>query len=362
MKNCYIHIPFCDNICSYCDFCKVFYKEELVDKYLEALEKEIRKIYRGEELETIYIGGGTPSSLSVKQLKKLFEIIKIFNVSCNISKTIECNFENITEEKLELFRENKINRLSFGVESVNKNNLELLGRKSNKEEIIKIINECRNKGFFDINVDLIYAVPGESIEILNEDLDFVFSLGVNHISTYSLIIENHTKLAIEKVENISEDLDSLMYEVICQRMKDEGYKHYEISNFCKEGYESVHNLCYWNNDNYYGFGLGASSYIDNVRCVNTRSFSKYLSGKYQYNREVLSKKEIMEYEVMLNLRRKKGINKMEFYQKYGVKVEDVFNVEELLKEKLLKSREGYLFIEENKWYISNEIIIRLLEE
>ena len=357
ISNCYIHIPFCEKICSYCDFCKMFYNEKIVDQYLNELEREISSIYRGEVLDTIYIGGGTPSSLSVEQLKRLFSITNKLNTSGDCEFTIEANFENTTFEKLQLFKNSGINRLSFGLETINKDGLGLLERNFTEEKVINVIKMAKEMGFNNINVDLMYALPKETIEDLEKDLDFIFSLDVEHVSCYSLIVEEHTKLAINNTSNIDEDLDFDMYNTICDKMADKEYVHYEISNYSKEGYFSKHNLCYWKNKEYYGFGLGASSYIDNRRINNTRSINKYLEGKYVLNFEELGKEDLFEYEVMLNLRKKDGIDLDKIYDKYGM----YLNYDWLVKLGLLEKCNNRLFIPEDKWYISNEIIVRLLE-
>ena len=352
IKNCYIHIPFCNKICSYCDFCKLYYDEKFVNRYLDELEKEIKSIYKGEVLDTIYIGGGTPSSLNNKQLERLFEILNLFNKSETVEFTIESNFENINEEKLLIYKKNGINRLSFGLESINENNLTFLNRNITKKKINNTINSCRNLGFNNINIDLIYALPVEDISILKNDLGYIFSLDIEHISTYSLMIEDHTRLKINNIENISEELDYEMYKLICKEMKKNNYYHYEISNFSKPGYESKHNLCYWNNDNYYGFGLGASSYIDNKRITNTRSINKYLNGNYRLDIIELSNKDLIEYKIMLNLRKAEGIS-----------LEEVkLDVRDLVKEGLLIEENNRVRIPEEKWYVSNEIILRVLED
>ena len=357
IKSCYIHIPFCEKICSYCDFCKMFYNDRIVDKYLDSLEEEIHILYNGEELDTLYIGGGTPSCLNIKQLERLFEILNVFEKSKNIEFTIECNFSNIDKEKLELFKRFGVNRLSFGLETTSKKQLELLERDENLDHTRNIIKLARDIGFNNINVDLMYALPGESIDDLKRDLDFIYSLNIEHVSCYSLIIEEHTKLGIKDVKNINEELDYEMYNVICDSMKNHGYKHYEISNFSKDGYHSKHNLVYWNNLEYYGFGMGASSYIDNRRCSNTRSINKYLNGNYLLEEEYLELEDLVYYEVMLNLRKSEGIDLDKLYSKYKVCIE----YQELVKLGLLEVNKNKLYIPEEKWYISNDIIIRLME-
>lgn len=360
-NNCYIHIPFCSNICSYCDFSKLLYNEELVSKYLKELDKEITSIYQGEELKTIYIGGGTPSALSPEELEILFKILARLNKSKNIEYTIEGNFESTTEEKLLLYKKYGINRLSFGLESINTKNLKLLERNSSKKQVEAVIKKARELGFNNINIDLMYALPNETKEDLQKDLDYLLSLKVEHISTYSLIIEPHTKLSIANIKNIDEDLDCEMYELICSELHKNNYAHYEISNFSKKGYESKHNLCYWNNNTYYGFGLGASSYLNNQRITNTRSITKYLKGLYQLEKEILKKEDIIEYEIILNLRLSCGIDLDRFRKKYSKELKEVYNYQPLLDNDLLIQDDKQLFIPENKWYISNEIILKLLE-
>lgn len=361
VKSCYIHIPFCKKICSYCDFCKIFYNEKIVDEYLKVLEKEISTLYQNEVLETIYIGGGTPSSLNLNQLERLFILVDKLHKSKTIEYTIECNFETITEDKLKLFKKYGINRLSFGIESINKENQKLLERENQKEEIIDIIKTAKKLGFDNINVDLMYALPNETLDILNKDLDFVLSLDVEHISTYSLIIEEHTKLYLNNTKNINDELDEAMYKLICKRLKDNNFLHYEISNFSKPGKESKHNTCYWNNDEYYGFGLGASSYINNYRNTNTRSITEYLKNNYLKEKEYISQKDKEEYEILLNLRKSDGISLKEFKEKYQVDFLNKYKIDTLVNNNFLKVDNNKVYIPEEKWYISNEIIVKIIE-
>ena len=361
MKSCYIHIPFCNRICSYCDFCKVYYHKNFIEKYLSALEKEMKEVYKGEELETIYIGGGTPSSLSLEELKRLFDILSILKRKKDYEFTIEGNFDSTTKEKLELYKQVGINRLSFGIESINPKNQEFLNRKESKEKIKEVLDIARSLGFHNINVDLIYALPTEEKKTLKEDLDYIFSLNVEHISTYSLIIEEHTMLYLNHTKNIEEDLDYEMYCMIKDEMKKHHYNHYEISNFAKKGYESKHNLTYWNNEEYYGFGVGASSYQNNQRIENTRSITNYIKGKRILHIENLSKEDTIEYEIILNLRKREGISLNHFQDKYNVPLIDICNYKELVEKGFLKEEKNYLYIPEEKLYISNEILVQLLE-
>ena len=288
IKSCYIHIPFCKNICSYCDFCKIYYNELFVNKYLDSLENEINTYYKGDLLNTLYIGGGTPSSLNLEQLTRVFNILSRLNKSNNIEFTIECNIEDISEDKLKLFKSNGINRLSIGIESFNEDNLKFMDRPSidlNKIYLAK-------KYFDNINIDLIYALPNESLDTLNKDIDEALKLDVKHISIYSLIVENNTK--ISDIKPIDEELDYEMYKLICDRLSN--YNHYEISNFAIPGYESKHNLTYWNNEEYYGFGLGAAGYVNSIRYTNTKSINNYIKNQYNRVEEVLSLDDKEKYE------------------------------------------------------------------
>ena len=362
VKSVYIHIPFCKSICTYCDFCKMYYNEKLISKYLSSLEEEIKENYSKEEINTIYIGGGTPSSLSIKDLKKLFSIIKIFNLSKDYEFTIECNFEDITKEKITLMKENKVNRISIGLETTNKNILKSLGRKIDKIDVIEKINLIKSLKIENINVDLMYALPGETIKDLKEDLDFVLKLKTTHISIYSLILEPHTKLYLENPKLINEDEDLKMYQTIHKILTKEGYEHYEISNYCKKGYRSKHNTVYWKNKQYYGFGLGASGYINDIRYQNTKSPNKYFQKKYIYEEEKVNKCDKMSYEMILGLRLKEGVSYKEFAKKYNYEIKDIFNYEDLLKNKFLKENKDRLYIPSDKWYVINSILLRFMEE
>lgn len=360
IKSLYIHIPFCKHICSYCDFCKMYYNQELVDKYLLALQKEIENTYKGETLETIYIGGGTPSCLNEKQIDKLFNVLNNVKISPTVEFTFEMNVSDINEKLLLFLKEHHVNRISVGIETINKKFQSLIERENTKEEVYYKINLAK-KFFNNINVDFMYAFPKESLEELQNDLNFFHILDVPHISIYSLILEPNTKLYIKNTKSIDEDLESNMYFYIIDYLNKLGFKHYEISNFAKEGYESRHNLTYWNNDFYYGVGLGASGYIDKVRYTNTRSINKYLMGNYRMEEEVITKDIDMENEMILGLRKIDGVNKKDFTSKFGLDMEKVFNVNKLLEDGMLSEVNGNIFIPKDKLYLSNSILVNFIK-
>lgn len=360
IKSLYIHIPFCKNICSYCDFCKMFYNEKLVDDYLDSLEKEINTYYKNEVIDTIYIGGGTPSSLNSKQLEKLFGLLSVINVSKSLEFTFEANVNDINKELLEILKSNRVNRISIGIETINDKFLSLIERHHTKKEVLESINLTKEY-FNNINVDFMYGFYGETIEDLKQDLAFFKLLDVNHISIYSLILEPNTKLYVNNTPSLDEELESNMYFYIIDYLEKLGFSHYEISNFAKDNTYSKHNLTYWNNECYYGFGLGASGYIDDVRYNNTRSINKYLDGNYRLDEEVISKEIAIENEMILGLRKIEGVNKNNFFNKYNCNIEDVFDVDKLLKDKLLSDKEEYLFIPKDKLYLSNSILINFIK-
>ena len=355
VKSAYIHIPFCKKICSYCDFCKFIYNKSWISNYLESLENEININYKKEVLDTIYIGGGTPSSLDINELNRLFEIVSILKKSDNYEFTIEFNVEDITEKKLLLCKKYGVNRISIGVESFLKNELDFLGR-NNDNTIDKI--KLAKKYFDNINIDLIYALPNQTLEDLEKNLDILLELDVSHISCYSLIIEEHTLLNNMKIKNIDEDLDFEMYMLINKKLNK--YNHYEISNYAKEGYESKHNLTYWNNEEYYGFGASASSYLGNIRRTNSKNILNYMNKIYKYEEEVLTKKDKISLELILGFRKIKGININEFKEKYNEEIIDQYNIKELLDEGKLEIKDDYIFISSKYIYVENEILINFI--
>ena len=308
-------------------------------------------------LDTIYIGGGTPSVLNIKQLKRLLDMLDILKKSNNCEYTMECNFESIDSLKLDLMIKHGINRVSFGMQTINERLLSRLNRHHNKQQIINIINLTKNKGINNINIDLLYALPNEVINDLKEDLSFLMSLDIPHVSTYSLMIEPHTLFYINNVKSQDEDSDVAMYKLIQRYLKEKDYQQYEISNFAKKGYQCLHNLTYWDNNEYYGFGLGACGYINNYRYNNTRGLNKYLKGCYRYEIEKLTIDDKMSYETILGLRKRQGIDKQAFFNKYKKNIDNVFDYQHEKKLGLLKENNEYLWIPEDKLYLSNEAMV-----
>lgn len=360
MEAVYVHIPFCNHICSYCDFPKVLKIDSFVSDYLEALRKEIESSYDGERIKSLYIGGGTPSCLSRKERIRLLRTLEIFNRDPDCEYTIEVNPRDIDDEFLDDIIEYGINRVSIGIESFDSNNLNILERECEYSDIEEKLKKMRLRGLTNINLDLMYAIPGEKLSVLKKDINKLLKLNPTHISTYSLIIEEHTKMKINGEEYINEELDFKMYNTICKQLKKSGYDHYEVSNFAKPGYKSIHNLNYWNNGEYYGFGLGASGYKDGFRYTNTRSIHEYIKGNYRLEENLLTHKDQMDNEIMLGLRKLEGINVDEFFNKYNVNIQDAYPVQELINKGELIYKNGYLFVNPNMIYVMNEILVKLI--
>ena len=360
MEAVYIHIPFCNKICSYCDFPKVLHIDSFVDEYLSALQREIEWCYDGERITSIYVGGGSPSSLTKKERIKLFRILEIFNRTPDCEYTFEINPQDIDESLLDDIVAGGVNRVSIGIESFDPDNLSILEREADFKDIEAKIKLLRNRGIININLDLMYAIPGEKISTLKKDISKLLKLEPTHISTYSLIIEDHTKLKINDTQYISEDIDRRMYDTICDKLERNGFEHYEVSNFAKPGYRSRHNLNYWNNGEYYGFGLGAAGYKDAFRYENTKNLHEYIAHNFRLTENLLTYKDQMDNELMLGLRRLEGIDVKEFLIKYGQKIEDVYPIKELIEKKDLIYKDNHLYINPNKIYVMNEILLKLL--
>ena len=361
MRAVYIHIPFCNSICSYCDFCKFLKNEQWEKLYLDTLDKEIDKYYEDDNVKSVYIGGGSPSCLSSSSLIRLFFIINKIKVISGAEITFECNINDINSELLTILKKNNVNRLSIGVESFDEKNLAFLGRKHNKKDIINNIKLAKEMGFDNINVYLIYALPNEKLMTVRSDISKLLKLNIEHISTYSLIIEEHTKIYNDKVKPIDEVLDYKMYKYICEKLSDNGFIHYEVSNFAKKGHQSEHNLTYWNNDEYYGFGLAAHGFINNIRYENTRNLNKYLNGNYRLNELLVSNREDMENEIILGFRKLEGVSVTKFRSKFNADIFKVFNFDEVLNKRYVLKDGDYLYIPEEKIYVMNEILNMIIK-
>ena len=341
----YVHIPFCTQICYYCDFSKVFIKNQPVDSYLEYLIEEYDS-YDIKKLRTLYIGGGTPTALSAPQLAFLLEkLTDKLDLSYLEELTIEANPGDLDEEKIAVLKASPVNRVSLGVQTFNDRMLKQIGRSHLEKDIYENITNLKKAGFDNISIDLIYALPKQTMEDVKTNVAKAIALDIPHMSLYSLILENHTvfmnRMRRGKLPLPKEDLEAEMFEYIIAELEKAGFEHYEISNFSKPGFESRHNLMYWDNAEYYGIGAGASGYVDGVRYKNHGPIRHYLqaveAGNARVQEEVLTLKEKMEEELFLGLRKKAGVSKKRFEEKFGLSFEDQYGavVSELTEQGLL---------------------------
>ena len=355
----YIHIPFCSHICSYCDFPKLLYTKKYIDKYLDSLEREIKLRYKGDLVKSIYIGGGTPTSLDVEELGKLFKILDIFNKDKEIEFTVESNVESLNDDKIKLLKKNGVNRVSLGVQSFDDNILNSLNRFHNKKDVFNVVSKLKKNSINNISIDLIYGVNSD-MEVIKRDIDCFLELDIPHISCYSLIIEDNTLFGISRRDYIKDDVEYEMYNYINNKLNNNGYIHYEVSNYARDGCYSKHNLNYWNNGEYVGFGLGAVSYINNHRISNTRNLSKYLECIYIDSKKYEDKRLRMSNTIILGLRKISGINVMSFNEIFDCNLLDLYNVRDLIDNGMLVFKDNYLFINPKYFYLSNEILINFI--
>ena len=322
----YVHIPFCTQICYYCDFSKVFIKNQPVDAYLEHLIQETRS-YEIGKLRTLYIGGGTPTALSAQQLAYLLtELPKVMDLSVVEEFTIEANPGDLDPDKIAVLKDSLVNRVSLGVQTFDNKMLKKIGRSHQEQDIYDNIRHLKQAGFDNISIDLIYALPGQTMDQVKENVAKAIDLDIPHMSLYSLILENHTvfmnRMRRGKLPLPKEELEAEMFEYIIEELEKAGFEHYEISSFSKPGFESRHNLVYWDNAEYYGLGAGASGYVDGIRYKNHGPIRHYLvaveAGKARITEEHLTLEEKMEEELFLGLRKKTGVSKARFEEKFGV--------------------------------------------
>lgn len=378
MKAAYIHIPFCEHICHYCDFNKFFIKTQPVDEYLAALEKEMQHTIeqKGEqELKTIFIGGGTPTSLTVSQLDKLMNSIhSVLKPTKNLIEfAVEANPDELSLEKLHVLKAAGVNRLSFGVQTFEDDLLKKIGRVHQKKDVLTSFERARAVGFDNISLDLMFGLPHQEKHHVMNSLETAFSLGAEHYSVYSLIVEPKTVfynlMQKGKLHLPPQEREAEMYELVMDEMERHGLKQYEISNYAKPGFESQHNLTYWSNEDYFGFGAGAHGYVDGIRNVNAGPVKHYLelidqTGFPYKETHQVTKAEQIEEEMFLGLRKIEGVKSADFQAKYGAEPEALFStVLEDLEEKglIVKDDKGIRLTRKGK-LLGNEVFQAFLGE
>ena len=347
----YIHIPFCNKICDYCDFTKLQYFRNFAVSYLKALKDEL-KSYKIKNLKTIYVGGGTPTALEDDLFLELLQTIDPY-VDDVKEYTFEANPESLSLNKIKMLKEHGVNRISLGVQTTNDKILQAVNRDHTFEQVKAAIKNLKDNGIDNINVDLILGLPHSSKKILKDDLKNVLSLDIKHISCYGLTVNPHTALYNNGFEEPESDVLRDFYDEVEQTLKSQGFVHYEVSNWAKPGYQSEHNLTYWRNEEYYGCGLGASGYIKDIRYKNTVNLSQYLKRVFVSEKEKVSPKDKITYQIMLNLRTIEGLDVNYVKGKESI-------VEELIKRNLLVKNNDCLIPTFEGMMILDQIILKLL--
>lgn len=372
MLGLYIHIPFCNQICPYCDFCKRvssrFYHVQYVDALLA--EMKLKKLHQ-YAFNTIYIGGGTPYSLSLEELERLLSGLDTnLQLSSCQEFTFEVNPEDITEELINLLAKYHISRVSIGIQTFVPHLQQLIKRFTNLDDIKKKIALLNQAGIYNINIDLIYAIPGETLDDVIYDVTCAISLPIQHISYYSLILEEHTIFyhlyQKQKLSLVDEALEEKMYYTIINMLKNHQFNHYETSNFSKKGYESKHNLIYWNCESYHAIGTSSSSYVNHKRSTNTRNLIDYIThiqhGVVLLDEDiVISDIEAMKEELILGLRKIQGVSLTTFKEKFHLALQEAFpNVIALIEQGLLEEKNNHIAIPYRYLYITNHILLKII--
>jgi len=370
----YIHIPFCEHICYYCDFNKVFLEGQPVDEYIEALLKEARlslSEHPIEKMETLYIGGGTPTSLNAAQLDRLFGGLREILPYENGEFTVEANPGDLSAEKLDVMRNYGVNRISMGVQTFDDRLLKKIGRKHNAQDVYDTIQLLEKKDFRNVTIDLIYALPGQSLESFRDTVERALALDLPHYALYSLILENQTMfmnwVRRGKMHLPEQEVEAQMYAETIEAMEKAGRMQYEISNFAKPGFESKHNLVYWNNQNYFGIGAGASGYLENRRYKNRGPIQHYLKSLNDdrlpiLEEEHLSEREQIEEEMFLGLRKILGVEKAVFEARFKQSITDVYGdvLEKLKQQKLITETDTSIHLTQTGLFRGNDVFEEFL--
>lgn len=369
----YIHIPFCISKCFYCDFTSYANRENMIEKYIYALCNEIlakAEILSEYKVTTIYIGGGTPSYIDSKYIKQIFDTLMLVINKEDVKEiTIEVNPNSVDEEKMRNYKEIGINRISIGLQSTYDTILKKIGRAHNLKDFEDTLELANKVGFKNISVDLIYPLPDLDLEKFKESVEYVINLkdkNVKHISIYNLEVHENTKLAFLLKEGyvtlVDEDTEYEMYEYLRKRFEEEGYHRYEISNYAMDGYESKHNLRYWNQELYLGFGCGASSFFSGTRYSNIKNIEKYIENIEtgnsiidKENYEELDLLALMKEYVMLSLRKIEGLDKKKFKAKYKKDIEEIFaeEIKELTDDKLIEEKQDKILLTKRGLEVAN---------
>ena len=357
----YLHVPFCRSICFYCDFTHRVYRGEDADRWLKALEKELsaREIHR--DLTTMYIGGGTPTSLTAAQLERLLTLLDPYIGSLQ-EYTVEINPETLDEEKAAILKAHGVNRASIGFQTADEKLLKMMGRRHSFKDVGNCVSLLKDTGIGNLSLDLMYSLPEQTMAGLKKDIEAALSLAPKHLSLYSLIIEDNTVFGKKGYTPLDEETEADMYEYICRVLPEKGYRQYEISNFAVPGYESRHNLVYWHYEDFYGISAGASGKEDHCRYDNTASLKEYLQDPLKKEITPLSKEDEMFETVMMGLRLKAGISMSAFQDRYGISFSEAFGgkAAALLRKGVLVTEGDMLRCADEQYQLLNSVLSDLL--
>lgn len=367
MKGLYVHIPFCLQKCKYCDFNSFTFSGEDKKKYLAALFREMEK-YKGSCVDSVFVGGGTPTALNTSEMKELLlKIRENFSLSADCEFTVEANPKTVDADKLDVMLSGGVNRLSVGVQSFTDTELARLGRVHTAAEAKQTITLARKRGFKNISIDLMCAIPGQTAETFRETLAEAFAANPEHISCYSLILEENTPLYEENERGLlnlpNEDEEREIYEIACRELEKNGYAQYEISNFAKKGFESRHNKKYWECGEYIGLGLSAHSYLDGARFSNTESFSEYTGGHFsEENAEILGEDDKMSEFMFMGLRMVRGVSETEFFRRFGKDIKKVYSkqLSKFIKMGMIEEENGFFRLTHEALSVSNQIMCEFI--
>ncbi len=351
VKSLYIHIPFCNKICDYCDFTKLQYFRNFASKYLDVLKVELES-YKIKDLKTIYVGGGTPTALEDDLFEQLLKIIDPYTDGV-IEYTFEANPESLSLDKIKMLKAHRVNRISLGVQTTDDKILKTVNRDHSFEQVQEAVKNLKEVGIDSINVDLILGLPHTSEKILKKDIENVLSLSVKHVSCYGLTVNPHTVLFNKGFKEPEGDVLRAFYDIVEQELIKDGFIHYEVSNWAKPGYQSEHNLTYWRNEQYYGCGLGASGYIGETRYKNTINLSQYLDRVFVNEKELVSEKDKRTYQIMLNLRTIEGLDISFVSNKEN-------EIESLINSGLLDKKDNRLIPTYQGMMVLDQIILKLM--
>ena len=355
----YIHIPFCKRKCNYCTFVS-YPKIKLCQNYIDALLKEIYTNYKGETLKTIYFGGGTPSLIEPKYFEN---ILSCFNFDKNSEITAEINPETVDETYISKLKITGVNRLSIGIQDFNDDILKLIGRGHNSKQAVEVVKTAQKVGFDNISIDLIYGLPNQTLKGFENSLLRAFELDIQHISLYGLKIENGCYFYKNLPKNLpNDDMQADYYIKAIELCEQNDFEHYEISNFSLKGFNSRHNLNYWNNENYYGFGCSASGYENSVRYYDETNLEKYIENPFKKLREdILTPQQQLEEEIFLGFRKCSGIDVQKINEKYGIDFEKDYKepLKKYLGTRIFKTDKGYKLSTEG-FLLSNIILSEFL--